>query len=368
MRICYVLLSPTFGMHQYTADPANQMVQAGHDVALVTTSLFPRDRYAPEVEIRTPITTSNTGLSKESLDFRQLPAIIDTVVNLKPDVVHFTGPHLWNVSLVRRLRRLGYPVIHTIHDLDPHAGLRFGSLLQIWNRLIIREADRILVHGRIYQRRLLKQGLAPQKVIYTPLLHLFVSYTQALALNNKPLTGSQLTYEPFMLFFGRLEKYKGITQLLTAFSQIDGQGSKAYELVLAGPGNLASLWQGELPTNVKVRNRLIEDDEAIDLFQRCSLLVLPYISATQSALVAAAYFFSKPVLVSRSGALTEYVEEGKTGFTVQLERHSAFVRQMSDALRDREQLQRMGRAGRIWYEQRRSEELNSLKTMYADLS
>ena len=25
MRVCYVLLSPTFGMHQYTADLANRM-------------------------------------------------------------------------------------------------------------------------------------------------------------------------------------------------------------------------------------------------------------------------------------------------------------------------------------------------------
>ena len=46
-RICYVLLSPTLGMHQYTADLANRMVRADHDVSLVTTSHYPRDRYLP---------------------------------------------------------------------------------------------------------------------------------------------------------------------------------------------------------------------------------------------------------------------------------------------------------------------------------
>jgi hypothetical protein len=33
MRLVYALLSPTFGMHQYTADLANRMAQASGDVA-----------------------------------------------------------------------------------------------------------------------------------------------------------------------------------------------------------------------------------------------------------------------------------------------------------------------------------------------
>ena len=41
MRICYTLLSPAFEMHQYTADLANRMAQAGHDVHLVTSSHAP---------------------------------------------------------------------------------------------------------------------------------------------------------------------------------------------------------------------------------------------------------------------------------------------------------------------------------------
>ena len=51
MRICYVLLSPTYGMHQYTADLANRMLDAGHDVRLVTTATAPRDRYSPRLDI-----------------------------------------------------------------------------------------------------------------------------------------------------------------------------------------------------------------------------------------------------------------------------------------------------------------------------
>ncbi|MCB0239335.1 MAG: hypothetical protein KDH08_11980, partial [Anaerolineae bacterium] len=61
MRIVYVLLSPTFGMHQYTADLANRMAGQGHDTVLVTATTFARDRYSPAVQVITPITTHNTG-------------------------------------------------------------------------------------------------------------------------------------------------------------------------------------------------------------------------------------------------------------------------------------------------------------------
>ena len=63
MRLCYVLLSPTWGMHQYTACIANVMARDGHDVHLVTTSRAPVDRYAPGITIHMPVDTKNSGFS-----------------------------------------------------------------------------------------------------------------------------------------------------------------------------------------------------------------------------------------------------------------------------------------------------------------
>ena len=124
MRVCYVLLSPTFGMHQYTADLANRMAAAENDVHLVTTANAPRDRYAPAVRLHTPLTTTSTGFSPEGLRPFALRRVEATIRRLRPDLVHFTGVHLWNVVLVRRLRKAGLAVVHTLHDLDPHQGHR----------------------------------------------------------------------------------------------------------------------------------------------------------------------------------------------------------------------------------------------------
>ncbi|MCC7353340.1 MAG: glycosyltransferase family 4 protein [Anaerolineae bacterium] len=360
MRICYVLLSPTFGMHQYTADLANRMVQAGHDVHLVTTTRYPRDRYAPTVAIHTPLTTTNTGFSTESLHLRDLGKTRREILGLRPDLVHFSGPHLWNHHLVQVLAGRGIRVIHTLHDLDPHHGTRYGALLKIWNRLIIRSAHHILVHGQTYRDRLIASGISPERVTYTPLLHLFLGNTQ-----TPPSSASldSVEYQRWALFFGRLERYKGVEYLLTACEMLNG-GSTLPALVMAGPGNLADFWAGPLPERLELHNRLINDAEAIDLFRRCGLVVLPYIDATQSALVAAAYYFRKPVIVTRTGALPEYVQDGETGYIIEPGHPAALARRLDDMLSDPERLAQMGMAGRAWYDARRNEETEALFRMY----
>jgi len=115
---------------------------------------------------------------------------------------------------------------------------------------------------------------------------------------------------------------------------------------------------------VELRNRLIGDEEAIDLFRRCGLLVLPYRDATQSALVAAAYFFHKPVIVTRAGALAEYVQEGRTGWIVPPGDPPALGRALAAALADPGRLAQMGAAGRAWYDEQRLAETQALLALY----
>jgi glycosyltransferase involved in cell wall biosynthesis len=364
MHLCYVLLSKTFGMHQYTADMAHRMAAAGHTVSLVTTTLLPRDRYGPGVEIHTPVTVASTGLSPHSLKRAQYEAAARAIIALRPDVAHFTGPHVWNVGLINRVQAAGIRAVHTLHDLEPHHGRRFGFLLRPWNRMVIERADRILVHGQVYRQRLLAQGVAEDRVVATPLLHLFLGHEMASQVQGRTAEEMEVRYEPRLLFFGRLEAYKGVEYLLTAFAQIVGSAPRRCRLVLAGPGDLSAIWAGNLPPQVELRNRLISDSEALELFQRCSLVLLPYLDATQSALVAAAYYFKKPALVSRSGALPEYVVDGETGFIVEPGHPATLARALVAAVEELQCLKSMGEKGRLWYDQQRELEVARLRTLY----
>lgn len=379
MRLCYLLLSPTPGMHQYTADLANRMASE-RDVHVVTTAQALRDRYAPGVTLHTPLTADDTGLSAGGLRFGGLRRVGELLDGLEPDAVHVTGPHLWNVPLLAWLKQSKIPTLHTIHDLDPHKGVGYGPLLYLWNGAILRLADRILVHGERYRNRLLAHGLSPHRVTHTPLLHLFLSYEEEADVLRReglgrgalrPVEGGRAGDAgdggtPMVLFFGRLRAYKGVDTLLAAWERL-AKGQEA-RLVLAGQGDLPAAWRGQLPAGVEWRNRRVGGEEGVALFQACHLLALPYVDATQSALVGAAYFFGRPVLVTRSGALPEYVQDGRTGYVVAPGDVQALAGALDEALARRERLEQMGRAGRVWYERERRRERATMEALYRDVS
>jgi glycosyltransferase involved in cell wall biosynthesis len=361
VRVCYVVLSPTFGMQQYTAGLVNQMADAFENaptdawhLTVITHRRAPCDRYAPQIEVQALVDIAGTGLQKTNFSLRGLESVYRAIRAARPDVVHFTGPHIWNPVLLLRLKQAGIKTIHTIHDLDPHSGAGYGRLLYIWNNSILRWADHILVHGQVYRQRLVQRGLGQTRVSYTPLLHLFLSYEAEAALRE---TRPAVTMEPFVLFFARIEAYKGIDTLFEAMRLNGRCGVRA---IVAGKGEL----EQAAPENVEVRNRLMGDAEAIDLFSRCSLVVLPYHDATQSALIGAAYFFGKPVIVTRTGALPEYVDEGVTGWIIEPGDAAALAERVGAVSREPKQLQQMGQAGQAWYEAQYRDARPTLRNMY----
>jgi glycosyltransferase involved in cell wall biosynthesis len=294
-------------------------------------------------------------------------------------VVHFNSPHIWNPILLLLLRCARIPTVQTLHDLDPHSGTGYGRLLYAWNNLVVRLATHILVHGQVYRTRLIQQGVPPERITCIPLLHLFLSYDnmQRLQLReNTSMTSDQADAQsdlPFALFFARIEAYKGVDILIEAVRQIEAMAHQAsspaselppLRVVIAGEGNLPQSTAERLPGNVEIRNRLIKDDEATVLFRNCSVVVLPYIDATQSALIASAYFFGKPVIVTQTGALPEYVINGETGWVIEPRNPQALADCLLTAFSDPARLVRMGEAGRAWYWAQRRIEYSALLTMY----
>lgn len=352
-------------MHQYTADLANRMAGAGHQVHLLTTTEVPRDRYSPQVQIVTPANILDTGFSARGLRVADLAAVLSAPALAAANLVHVTGVHLWNLPLVWLLRHRRQPVVHTLHDLDPHHGVRFARLIRLWNRLIVHSATHILVHGQRYQAQLIAGGLNPTRVTWVPLLHGFWGYDPSA---SAPAVGEPAVdpaHRATVLFFGRVEPYKGVDTLLHAWRQVQAACPDA-RLVIAGP--LAKdLVLPHLPSGVELRSRRIEDAEALALFAASDLLVLPYRDATQSALVAAAYALGRPVLVTQTGALPEYVIDGQTGWVVPPLDVDALAATLQHALADPRRLVHMGRAGRAWYDDQRRLEWQSLVEMYRSL-
>lgn len=150
--------------------------------------------------------------------------------------------------------------------------------------------------------------LFPQYVKKTRVMTLGAHLPDVVEVKPKEMTVNH----SYLLFFGRIDKYKGISKLLSAYQNVF---ENACHLVIAGNGKFSDAEQRLINNcgNLTIINRYLADGEMKWLFHHMSAAVLPYIEATQSGIIPLAYLFGKPVIVSDVSGLTQFVENGKTG-------------------------------------------------------
>ena len=116
-----------------------------------------------------------------------------------------------------------------------------------------------------------------------------------------------------------MRPYKGLDVLIDALGLMQ---DKSIHLTVVG-----EFWGGrkeiegqiqqlELQNRVELVPRYVTDQETAEYFARADVLVLPYRSATGSGVLGIAYYYRKPVIVSRVGGLADMVEENQTGLIV----------------------------------------------------
>jgi glycosyltransferase involved in cell wall biosynthesis len=123
--------------------------------------------------------------------------------------------------------------------------------------------------------------------------------------------------------FGLVREYKGLKILLEAFAKIVGRKEHC-KLLIAG--DFLEREKKDYFVCIDVINKTrksifvvdeyIPDNEVEKYFAACDIVVLPYLSATQSGVVQLAYGFKKPVAVTSVGGLPEAVIDGETGCIV----------------------------------------------------
>ena len=120
-----------------------------------------------------------------------------------------------------------------------------------------------------------------------------------------------------VLFFGYIRKYKGLHTLLEAVKILSG--TSPVHLVAVG-----ECYDGEqqyrekiaelhLESHVTLLTEYIPNDKVGQYFSAADVVVLPYLSATQSGIAQIAYNFDKPVIATNVGGLAEVVLDGVTG-------------------------------------------------------
>jgi glycosyltransferase involved in cell wall biosynthesis len=241
---------------------------------------------------------------------------------LQPDVVHYQSSGNLHAPLILALLRR-FPKVVTIHDVNPHPGdFPPPRVVHLITRIVSRQADQIIVHGRQQAEALQAlHGTAQSKISVIPhgAYHLFRSCLKSAAAEDPRR----------VLFFGRIRAYKGIQHLLEAVPLV-AEVLPDVRFHVVGHGDPLE-WYGYAPGRSKhliVEQRFVPMEEVGSLFQQAAVVAVPYTDASQSGVVNLAYAFGKPVVCTRVGSIPEIVDDGQTGYLVE----PGDSRQLADAL------------------------------------
>lgn len=192
--------------------------------------------------------------------------------------------------------------LYTLHDPIPHKKQKlFDDIVR--SRLMLRSfKNLLLLSDSLLDPFCERYGHARKNIYFSRLsVYDFLRYY--------PQEPNQ--YGKYILFFGRIDEYKGVDILIKAF-QVCQASKKGIKLIVAGKGPLNDM-PDNIYDNVIIMNRYIPNEELANLIRNCKFVVLPYRTATQSGCVMSAFAFNKPILATKVGDIPNEVVDGVTG-------------------------------------------------------
>lgn len=303
MHVAFVTLSNGPSHQRYAAFAAEEL-SARHRVDVVTSRHADPEVFdaGSVVYGHHPISTPRTPkIEPQTFNVSNLLWVASRLRRLSPDVIHYTCPHPWHMALP--LLGPDARSVFTIHDVEPHPGesASWSRAIRIYNTVVSRLADRIVLHGETHLSTVAEWGVPADRFAVAPLGECRVPP------EPEPPSASRVA-----LFFGRIRPYKGIGVLAEAAARVQESG-RELRLVLAGKGDLEPYRDVLEAVDAEVHNRFIEREEVPEFFGRARFVVLPYTSATQSGVLPLAYAYRRPVVATRTGALPEMVDDGNSG-------------------------------------------------------
>lgn len=228
------------------------------------------------------------------------------------NTVHFiNGPG--DISLIKILEAKEIKCVSTIHDLHPHESKKE------WHK----ELRASIINKRFYKSFLLSKNIITNSINqYNDLkleyenknifYHSFPSLVSDVIKNGNDISPELVNInKPYILFFGRIEEYKGISLLYKIFTETSDLYEHFY-LVIAGKGTLP-FNRASNEKNVIIMNRYIKDTEIANLYKKAACVVYPYISATQSGVLSLAYYYRTPIVASDVPFFKYNIQQSKAG-------------------------------------------------------
>jgi glycosyltransferase involved in cell wall biosynthesis len=243
------------------------------------------------------------------------------ILRFKPDLIHFQEiPDVVTPLQIAFFNWFTRTVL-TVHDPLAHSGRdsRLSSVVYRLRDFGRRRAGNIVVHGQFCEQTL--------AAAYPNLADRIITSTHGVLMT--PLEGFKKARPRSILFFGRMEEYKGLDVVYDAVRLLINRGV-THRIVIAGRGMSMDKFREPLEklSTVTVIARFVDHAETSSLFQGASIVLLPYKDATQSGVLGAAFGNHRPVIASKVGGLPDIVKNGVNGLLVK----AGDPQQLADAI------------------------------------
>lgn len=329
MRICVV--GPTYpyrgGIAHYTTLLVRHLREAGHWTQLYSfTRQYPRWLFPGR-------TDKDPSAEPLQIDCEYILDPVNPftwwqlcrrVRNDAPDIlllqwwVPYWTPSLTFISRWIK-RQTQIPIIYICHNVVPHEG---GGILD--RRLAItvfRQGDGFIVHSEQDRYRLL--ALRPDATVMKVHHPTYIELASQSPTSTSETMRQQLGLPnqcATLLFFGFVRPYKGLEYLIQALPLVL-QEMPVHLLVVGEFWTNPQFYQRYaqevgVADAITFVNRYVPNEELKAYFDLADVVVLPYISATQSGVIQLAFGFGKPVITTRVGGLYEVVQDGVNGLIV----------------------------------------------------
>ena len=250
----------------------------------------------------------------------------------------------------KRWKAKGWRIVYTAHDVDGLDGTT-PRLLVGANRHLFRLADAIAAHSERDRARIIRLGAAPSRVTRvpqgTPGIFQAPPVGQSEARRQLGLDPDR----PMILSFGLLKAYKGLRVLLSSLVKVREQVPNVLLLIVGKPLGTSPdytriIARLGLSGNVLWERSYVPSERVGLYFASANIVALPYLAASNSAVLLNAYAHSRTVVATKVGGFPEMIVHGKTGLLVPPDDPSAFAAALIELLRNPELARSMGEFAR----------------------
>ena len=256
------------------------------------------------------------GVTKKTFNLPLLFVIINRIRKEHFDVIYFESLHTWNLPIM--LMSNNTTTYQVIHEVIPHEGDKQAKLVDLMNKAVVKLGDIIVLRNKTYIQKLIdRYGISAERVKYLELWRRYPYYTA-------PVHNGRV------LFFGRVNPYKGVDNLLEIVRLCPDIQFDVIGRVDSQMQNVVAQLAKE--SNVKLNNNYVTDAEMCAAFINCDWVIVPYNSASQSGIIIDAYKYSRPVIAFNVGAITEQIEDGKSGYLVKAGDNQRFADKLKEAM------------------------------------